>query len=79
MCVVCDICVFQCTDSTCYISRCLHTCLDDATAFAGFKDDNGVLTRESMRKQYNGELFHEYAKKWGKSMKEKKGQGKHLQ
>jgi peroxygenase len=53
--------------------------LEWTVTYAGFKDENGVLTRDSIRKQYNGELFHEYAKKIGKSMKEKKGHGKHLQ
>lgn len=45
----------------------------------GFKDENGVLPRDAIRKQFNGSLFHEYAEKYGKSMKEKKGHGKHLQ
>lgn len=45
----------------------------------GFKDENGVLPRDAIRKQYNGSLFYEYAKKMGSSMKEKKGHGKHLQ
>ena len=46
---------------------------------AGFKDENGVLPRDAIRKQFNGSLFYEYAAKMGKSMKEKKGHGKHLQ
>jgi hypothetical protein len=46
---------------------------------AGFKEENSVLPREAMRKQFDGSLFHEYAKKMGKSVKEKKGHGKHLQ
>lgn len=39
---------------------------------AGFKDENGVLPRDAIRKQFNGSLFYEYAAKMGKSMKEKK-------
>lgn len=46
---------------------------------SGFKDENGVLPRDAIRKQFNGSLFYEYAAKMGKSMKEKKGHGKHLQ
>jgi hypothetical protein len=38
----------------------------------GFKDENGVLPRDAIRKQFNGSLFYEYAAKMGKSMKEKK-------
>ncbi|WIA08080.1 hypothetical protein OEZ86_010717 [Tetradesmus obliquus] len=53
--------------------------LEWTVTYAGFKDENGVLPREAMRKQFDGSLFHEYAKKMGKSMKEKKGHGKHLQ
>jgi hypothetical protein len=40
--------------------------------YAGFKDENGVLPRDAIRKQFNGSLFYEYAAKIGKSMKEKK-------
>ncbi len=40
--------------------------------YAGFKDENGVLPRDAIRKQFNGSLFYEYAAKMGKSMKEKK-------
>lgn len=53
--------------------------LEWTVTYAGFKDENGVLPRDAIRKQFNGELFYEYAKKMGKSMKEKKGHGKHLQ
>lgn len=57
----------------------LASFLEWSITYAGFKDENGVLPREAIRKQYNGSLFHEYVAKTGKSMKEKKGHGKHLQ
>eukprot|EP00775_Hariotina_reticulata_P005542 gene5542-5778_t len=53
--------------------------LEWTVTYAGFKDENGVLPRDAIRKQFNGSLFYEYAAKMGKSMKEKKGHGKHLQ
>jgi hypothetical protein len=40
--------------------------------YFGFRDENGVLPREAMRKQYNGSLFYEYAAKFGKNLKQKK-------
>jgi peroxygenase len=50
--------------------------LEWTITYVGFKDENGVLPREAIRKQYNGSLFYEYASKMGKNMKQKKGQEK---
>jgi peroxygenase len=47
--------------------------LEWTVTYAGFKDENGVLPREAIRKQFNGELFYEYARKFGKNLKTKKG------
>jgi len=53
--------------------------LEWTVTYAGFKDENGVLPRDAIRKQFNGSLFYEYAAKMGRSMKAKKGHGRHVQ
>jgi hypothetical protein len=40
--------------------------------YFGFRDENGILPRDAMRKQFNGSLFYEYAAKHGKNLKHKK-------
>lgn len=52
--------------------------LEWTVTYYGFRDENGVLPREAIRKQYNGSLFYEYAKKFGRNLEEKKGQKKSL-
>lgn len=70
---------FWLTCTACLLSAALSAAAEWTVTYAGFKDENGVLPRDAIRKQFNGSLFYEYAARVNKSMKEKKGHGKHLQ